>query len=348
MTTLKQDDPQTLISDQDIRNERYTARVKGLNGRTPIEALLDDLSSPEWIYNVRYDIDNHVEYLFFMHEKQRELLLANPDILLMDCTYRTNRYRLPLLHIVGCTNLQTFFSTGFCFLRQETEQDYYWAVSTFLHQSGAPKPRVFISDQEEALRSAVCQLLPSVPQLLCVWHINKNVQTKAQHVWRDADSNTPQEKEEIAQKWSDFMARWNGVVYAKTEAVFNIKWQKLLDDYCHQKGLCDYLQKNQYPIRHQWAAAWTSQHRHYGTITSSPIEGMHKVLKDYLKTSQGDLFTVVKRIKEMILSQYNKYRKSIADAKSTIKFAHKPQEMLYLPLGIHEIVTPPAIEHIRQ
>jgi hypothetical protein len=225
MTTLKQDDPETLISNQDIRNERHAARVTGLNGRTAIEALLDDLSSsPEWIYDVRYDIDNHIEYLFFMHEKQRELLLANPDILLMDCTYRTNRYRLPLLHMVGCTNLETFFSAGFCFLRQETEQDYYWAVSTFLHRSGAPKPCVFISDQEEALRSAVHQLLPSVPRLLCVWHINKNVLTKAQHVWRDANGNTPQEKEEITQKRTDFMARWKGVVYTKTEAAFNIKW----------------------------------------------------------------------------------------------------------------------------
>jgi hypothetical protein len=45
MTALKQDDPQTFISDQDIRNERHAARIKDLNGRTSIEALLEDLSS---------------------------------------------------------------------------------------------------------------------------------------------------------------------------------------------------------------------------------------------------------------------------------------------------------------
>jgi MULE transposase domain len=70
---------------------------------------------------------------------------------------------------------------------------------------------VFISDQEEALKSAVRELLPAVPQLLCVWHINKNVLTKAQHVWRDADGETEEEKQAIKEKRAQFMAAWNKV-----------------------------------------------------------------------------------------------------------------------------------------
>jgi hypothetical protein len=75
---------------------------------------------------------------------------------------------------------------------------------------------------------------------------------------------------------------------------------------------------------------------------------MHKVLKDYLETSRGDLLRVVQRIKEMILNQYNKYRKDIATARHTIKFEHKLDAMPFLPPGIHNIVTPPAIEQVRQ
>ena len=141
----------------------------------------------------------------------------------MDCTYRTNKYRLPLLHILGCTNLQTFFSAGFCFLRNETQLDYYWAVTTFLHETRTPQPRVFISDYEDALKSAVSQLLPRIPQLLCVWHINKNVQTKAQREWRDANGKSKEEKEAIANQRSKFIGRWNQIVYSKTEAEFESK-----------------------------------------------------------------------------------------------------------------------------
>jgi hypothetical protein len=60
--------------------------------RTPIEALLDELStSSEWIFDVKKDSENRVQCLFFAHSKQVELLRANPDVLMMDCTYRTNK-----------------------------------------------------------------------------------------------------------------------------------------------------------------------------------------------------------------------------------------------------------------
>jgi len=54
-------------------------------------------------------------------------------------------------------------------------------------------------------------LLPGVPQLLCVWHINKNVQTKAQQIWRDADGTTKEEKQSIAEQRASFMKRWTQV-----------------------------------------------------------------------------------------------------------------------------------------
>lgn len=211
LTALKQQNEQTLVTGSDIRGERLKIRTEHLNGRSPIETLLDDLTSSEWVFDVKRDSENRVQNLFFAHSKQIEILRANPDVLLMDCTYRTNKYRLPLLHIVGCTNLQTFFSAGFCFLRTETDGDYYWALSTFLHRTHVPQPRVFISDDEDALKSAARALLPRVPQLLCVWHINKNVLTQAQLTWRTANGSTKEEKAAISDQRAQFMKRWNQV-----------------------------------------------------------------------------------------------------------------------------------------
>lgn len=211
LTAIRQKDPDTLITAHDIRNERSAARANALGTRTPVEALLDELSSDEWVFDVKKDSTNRIQHLFFAHRKQVELLHANPDILLMDCTYRTNKYRLPLLHILGCTNLQSFFSAGFCFLRTETQQDYQWAISTFIAKTRMPLPRIFISDQEDALKSAILWLLPSIPQLLCIWHVNKNVQTKAQQVWRDANCGSREEKQKTIEMRERFMSRWNQV-----------------------------------------------------------------------------------------------------------------------------------------
>jgi hypothetical protein len=75
---------------------------------------------------------------------------------------------------------------------------------------------------------------------------------------------------------------------------------------------------------------------------------MHKVLKDYLMTSRGDLLRVVGRIEQMIQSQYNKYMKQIASAKHSLKFKHSLEAMPFLPSRIHEVITPPAIDRIRE
>jgi transposase-like protein len=212
LTELRQKDPHMLVTANDVRNDRVALRARFLAGRTPIEALLDDLSvSSEWQFDVKKDTENRIQYLFFAHSKQIKLQLANPDVVLMDSTYKTNKYRLPLLHILGCTSLHTFFSAGFCFLRYESHQAYHWAISAFLTKTRTPLPRVFLSDQEQALKSAARELMHNVPQLLCIWHVNKNVLKRVQETWCEVVSATEEQKQEIAQKRDQFMARWNEV-----------------------------------------------------------------------------------------------------------------------------------------
>jgi len=50
----------------------------------------------------------------------------------------------------------------------------------------------------------------------------------------------------------------------------------------------------------------------------------------------------------MVRSQHNKYSKDIASSKHSVKFEHRLEAMQFLPLGIHNVLTPPAIERIRQ
>jgi hypothetical protein len=344
LIALRQYSVDTLISLTDIYSEIKMARDKELGPRKPIEALLDDLSTDEWVYEVKKDAENRIQSLFFAHKKQIQQLRANPDILMIDCTYKTNRFRLPLMHIVGYSNLDSWFSAGFCFIANEKEEDYLWAVATYLRKTKARTPKVFVSDQEKALKNAVSTLLPSVPQLLCVWHANRNVQTKAQHVWRTADAETPEEKQQLFETRKEFMSRWSQVVYTKTIEAFDDAWAKLLRDYSSQPSLCTYLQDYQYPLREQWAIAWTSRHRNYGTVATSAIEGKHKVLKMYLGTAQGDLRRTVDVIKGMVLNQFSTYEKDLATARFSIKHEYTKGDLF--AENIHQYITPPALNHV--
>lgn len=87
LAAIQSEDQNTLVSATDIRGDRKAIREKQLDGRSPMEALLDGLSTADWVFAVKKDDNNRVQNLFFAHQKQVELLLANPDVLLMDCTY---------------------------------------------------------------------------------------------------------------------------------------------------------------------------------------------------------------------------------------------------------------------
>lgn len=345
---IQQRDPNTFVTARDVYSERKKIRRDLLNGRSSIETLLDNLSQSEWEHTLSRDSENHVQRLFLIHKNQLKLIKDFPDILMMDCTYRTNKHHMPLLHFIGCSNLHTWFSAAFCFLSQETEADYLFALSAFQEATGIRWPSVIITDQEMALKNAASSVFRRVPQLLCVWHINKNVQTKAQHVWRDANGKTQAEKDTIKARRQAFLSRWNELPYAKTEDDFHLKWQKLLQDYRDQPILCDYLTQNQFHTRKEWAAAWTSKCTHFGTITSSPAEGMHRLLKEYLQTSQGDLLRCLARMEQLIQSHYNKYQKDVSSALMRTKSSHLPEAMPYLPLGIQRVLTPVALELIRK
>jgi hypothetical protein len=59
-----------------------------------------------------------------MHPTAIDLWKKNPDVLLLDCTYKTNRFNMPLLNICGITGNNKTPQFTLCFLSSELEEDY--------------------------------------------------------------------------------------------------------------------------------------------------------------------------------------------------------------------------------
>ena len=63
----------------------------------------------------------------------------------------------------------TFF-VAFCYMKQETEEDYMWALGqlkNILQQSGFSSPGVMVTDREIALMNAIRHCFPTTRGLLC-------------------------------------------------------------------------------------------------------------------------------------------------------------------------------------
>jgi hypothetical protein len=117
-----------------------------------------------------------------------DILWAHPDsvklfnmlltVLVIDSTYKVNKYRISLLEVVGCTSTGKTYVIAFGFLTSEKEDNFVWAlraVSNFLRCKDELK--VIVTDRDQALMKAVDDVFPKCTALLCQYHILMNVKT---------------------------------------------------------------------------------------------------------------------------------------------------------------------------
>jgi hypothetical protein len=79
--------------------------------------------SDKYIYDFRVDGDDKVTHLFFAHKESIGLIRRYGSVLLMDCTYKVNKFRMPLLEVFGVTSFWTTFFCCFVFLAEKKQED---------------------------------------------------------------------------------------------------------------------------------------------------------------------------------------------------------------------------------
>lgn len=118
------------LTKKDIHNIANDLFRKRLAGKSPMRALLELLQEPDsdgitMISDYKINPQNNrLTHLFFAHPTSIEILQKNHDVMLLDCTYKTNKFKLPMLNIVFVTGVHTTINLGFCFMNSEKEVDY--------------------------------------------------------------------------------------------------------------------------------------------------------------------------------------------------------------------------------
>ena len=158
LMALREDNPSTSLMMRDIYNERASMRIDvsdgrmrveslldilpiehegpmlqidSLDGRKHVESLLDNLCAENVPHAKKLDKDQRLSHLFWAPTRSLELLRTNHFVFLIDATYRTNRYNMPLVHIVGMSACGDNFSAAFCFMSGEDEEDYDFTLQQF-------------------------------------------------------------------------------------------------------------------------------------------------------------------------------------------------------------------------
>lgn len=92
---------------------------------TPTQALMRYLTeSSKWYVDYKKSVaTDELEYLFFTPKCMQLLLAEYYEVLIMNCTYKTNKYKMPLLIITEVISSNTTFYVEFCFIKDEAFED---------------------------------------------------------------------------------------------------------------------------------------------------------------------------------------------------------------------------------
>ncbi len=80
-----------LFNARDIYNVKTQMRRDALRPLTSVQALIRELDQDDWTYKLQKDDEDQITHLFFMKTCSLSVLKTNFEILIMNCTYKTNR-----------------------------------------------------------------------------------------------------------------------------------------------------------------------------------------------------------------------------------------------------------------
>lgn len=286
VTSLRNDGVSSTL--QDIYNIRAADRRTLLAGRTPLVALLDNLAAtPE--YYTKHD-EHKLTHLMIISPTAKEICqkFSAGRVWLIDATYKTNKFNLPLLHIVGITATNTTYTFAYCFIRSERAEDYMWAMSHLrdvFQNYGIGNNCTFVTDRELALMNALDVIFPNANCLLCRWHINKNILT--------------QQKRAIATQEAveNFSKQWNSLVAKDKVADYETQLASMRLEFSNRPNLMRYVEDIWLIWKDRFVTAFLRNKCHYGHCTTSRVESAHAALKKWISVSTGDLLTVDTAIK---------------------------------------------------
>ena len=165
------DEELPLFIRQDIYNAKAHLRRQALGPLKPTQALMQYLNGEDWFMAYEVNEEGLLTHLFFCRASFKKILKHNYEVLLIDATYKTNQYKIPLVIITGCTALNTTFYVGFAFVRGEKTPDYTWVltqIKALYGELGISWPNIILTDAEKALIASIPVVFPNTAHLLCI------------------------------------------------------------------------------------------------------------------------------------------------------------------------------------
>ncbi|XP_050896317.1 protein FAR1-RELATED SEQUENCE 6-like [Lathyrus oleraceus] len=181
LTTLKRKKPENIPNIKQVYNISYQNNKAPKEDRSEMQQLLKLFYDNSHVSRYRTCEDGvTVRDIFWTHPNSIKLFNMFPIVLIIDSTYKTNKYRLPLLEMVGVTSTEKTYYVGFAFLEREKEENVTWALEVCreMLKDQEEMLKVIVTDRYTSLMNSVAKVFPTSYALLCSCHTTKNVRSR--------------------------------------------------------------------------------------------------------------------------------------------------------------------------
>ncbi|XP_033096346.1 uncharacterized protein LOC117100667 [Anneissia japonica] len=270
---------------KDENNVFFRPHLKQEDEEVFIEEKDDDESNLKFVHTKN-------NFLFcFQNNFQRSIMKKyGNEISLLDATYKTSKYALPLFFICVPTN-NVYQVVGFFVVHYETEESIKEALSVFQNWNPEWRPKCWMSDFCKAEINALEFTFPAIT------------------TWCNKSENGVRKYKDNIEEMTKLLAG------AKTEEDFN----QALDSFkettywkCN-KRLRDYFEKVWLPEKKRWVKAYRLDRFLTSLNTNNGIERQNRILKyDYLRDKVDRSITSVCQsiIEEFLPESMVKYIKN--------------------------------------
>jgi len=125
LLTMKERNEKNVTTIKQIYNAMSVHRRSQRDHRTEMQQFMWLLERDMYMHWCRCEeVSNVVQDIFWTHPDSVKLVNLFNIVILMDNTYKMNKYRMPLLEVVGITSSGLTFSKAFCLLAAEKENNF--------------------------------------------------------------------------------------------------------------------------------------------------------------------------------------------------------------------------------
>lgn len=221
-------------------------------------------SNPNFFYAVDLDHEKLLRSVFWVDAKGRLDYKNFCDVVLFDTFYIKNKYKVPLVPIVGVNHHFQYILLG-CALMGEGTSTFVWLTQTWLKAVGGQAPTVIITDQDEFLKEAVADAFPDRCHRFCLWHILNRI---------------PEYLGAVVNGNEKFMEKFNKCIYqSSTEEHFERRWWKIADKFELKE---DQWFLKLYEDRNKWAPTYMQNSSLAGLAATNRSESLISFFDKYI------------------------------------------------------------------